>query len=113
MGVSARWNRRFLATVGSCPYLHAQWPVSSSPGMNWQVLDIPPAVPPHLRPSQSLSLLAEPDAERPMQVVAAGIVSVVVVNLGKLIFIVADVVVTEEGVTSGESTFFLHVLLTQ
>jgi hypothetical protein len=62
--------------------------------MNWQLYVLPPPTFPHGRLSQSFAVLAEPLAERPMHVVAAGIVSVVVVNDGNLIFRVAEVVVT-------------------
>jgi hypothetical protein len=81
--------------------------------MNWQVYVLPPPTLPHGRLSQSLSLLAEPDAERPIQVVAAGMVSVVVVSFGRLYLIVDVDVVIEDAVTSDESVFRLHVSLAQ
>ena len=60
--------------------------------MYWQLYVLPPETIPHLSPSQSPGPLAEPDADRPMHVVAAGMVSVVVLMVGNSIVRDVDVV---------------------
>jgi hypothetical protein len=81
--------------------------------MNTQEYVLPPPTFPHGRLSQSPLLLAEPAAALPMQVVAAGIVSVVVVDFGKENFNVVGVVVGVVFDSPADVVFHLHVAFTQ